>query len=221
MNKVSIVILNYDRWDLTHQLLFSIYQTCTTPDEILVVNNGCTQEENFTGLEWWRQNQMLPVRELRIEDNIGFLLAANEGLKEATGDILVLISNDVIVKADIVLRIVSILENSPDTLVGGKYYDWDTGWNTFDKKIFPYLEGWLLATYKSNWKLLGYFDERFAPNDYEDIDISTTALSKKIYLEALPHDIAIHFSGQTLGYNPKREELTIRNREKFIDKWLK
>lgn len=220
-DKVSIVILNYNGWQMTHNLLFDLYKHCASIDEVLVVNNGCTEAESFTGLQWWMDKPMLPVRELRIDKNVGFLLAANAGMREATGDIIILISNDVRIRGDIVLRIRSILKDQPDILIGGKYYDWDTGWNTFDGKIYAYLEGWLLATYKDTWIELGYFDERYAPNDYEDIDLSTTALSKKIYLEALPHDIAQHLSGQTLQYNSEREELTKRNRELFRDKWIK
>jgi len=220
MDKVSIVILNYNRWDLTHQLLFSIYQTCTAPDEVVVVNNGCTQEESFTGLQWWRETQMLPVRELRIENNIGFLRAANEGMKESTGDIIILISNDVIVKSDIVLRIQHQLKTTYKSLIGGRVLDYSTGWNDFDGIIFPYVEGYLLATWKDNWKELGYFDELYVPNDFEDVDLSTTAKSLEYILVGLPDDAAQHLSGQTLGYNLEREARTKINREKFKNKWL-
>lgn len=220
-DKVSIVILNYDRYDLVHQLLFDIYKNCTRPDEVLVVNNGCTQEESFTGLEWWMKAGHLPVRELRIDENIGFLLGANEGLKEATGDIIILISNDVRVMGDIILRIQNIINGTSDVLIGGRVLDWDTGWNKFDKELFPYVEGWLLAAHRESWIELGYFDERYAPNDYEDLDISTTARDKGYELVALPEDITVHQSAQTIGYNAKREALTKINREKFKDKWLK
>lgn len=221
MDKVSIVILNYDRWELVHSLLFDIYQHCTLPDEVLVVNNGCTQEESFTGLKWWMRQEHLPVRELRIEENIGFLLGANEGLKEATGDIIILISNDVRVMGDIVLRIQHILKDNTDALVGGRLLDWDTGWNTFNGRIFPYIEGWLLATTSDMWKTVNYFDEQFAPNDMEDVDLSSKVIEWGGDLIALPEDITSHQSASTIGYNSEREKITNRNREKFKNKWLK
>lgn len=206
---------------MTHSLLFDLYKNCAGIDEVIVVNNGCTEPESFTGLQWWRETQMLPVRELRIEENIGFLLGANEGLKEATGDIIILLSNDVKVMGDIVLRIRHIINDASDTLIGGRLLSFDTGWNTFDGETFPYLEGWLLAAHREAWMELGYFDERYAPNDFEDVDISTKADKLNYELVPLPDDITLHLSGQTLQYNSVREEQTKKNREKFKEKWLK
>ena len=37
--------------------------------------------------------------------------------------------------------------------------DISTGWNKFGEKIFPYLEGWLLATTSKGWAELGYFEK--------------------------------------------------------------
>lgn len=220
-DKVSIVILNYNGWQMTHNLLFDLYKHCASIDEVLVVNNGCTEAESFTGLQWWMDKPMLPVRELRIDKNVGFLLAANAGMREATGDIIILISNDVRIRGDIVLRIRYQLKNLYKCLIGGKFLSFDTGWNTFDGVTFPYAEGWILATWADNWEELGYFDERYAPNDFEDVDLSTTAQRLGYVIVPLPEDIAQHISGQTLQYNPEREELTKRNREKFREKWLK
>lgn len=216
-DKVSIVIPNFNRWDLCHSLLFDLYQKCASIDEVIVVNDGCTQVESFTGLQWWRESQMLPVRELRLEENVGFLLASNAGMQEATGDIIILISNDVKVMGDIVLRIRHFLHDHPKALVGGRLLGFDTGWNNFDGHIFPYLEGWLLAACSDVWKSVGYFDEQFAPHDYEDIDLSV----KVGRLLALPEDLTIHHGAQTIGYNPQREEQTQKNREKFRKKWIK
>ena len=221
-DKVSIVIPNYNRWDLTHILLFGLYQRCASIDEIIVVNDGCTQEESFSGLDWWKSTELLPVRELRLKKNVGFLKASNAGMKQATGDITILISNDVIVRGDIVLRIRHNIDMIPNVLVGGRLLDWNTGWNEFDGKIFPYLEGWLLAARSDLLEHIDYFDEQYAPHDFEDVDISTKVIEQVAgSLVALPEDITFHQSAQTIGYNPEREELTKQNREKFREKWLK
>lgn len=219
MNKFSFVIPNYNRWDLCHTLLFDIYQKCSPVYEVIVVNDGCTQEESFTGLRWWIDSGMLPVREIRIDENVGFLLASNEGLMDADGDIVCLISNDVRVQDDIVTMIEYQLKTTYKSLVGGRLLEFDTGWNKFGDRTFPYVEGWLLATWRDNWKELGYFDERLAPNDYEDVDLSATAKSLDYILFALPEGSLIHHGAQSIGYNDKRLELTKRNREKFREKW--
>lgn len=218
MKKVSFVITNYNGWSMVHQLLFDIFKTCHLPSihEVIVVNNGCTEPESFSGLEWWVSTGILPVREVRLEKNIGFLRAANAGMREAKGDVVCLVSNDVRIHDDVV----SFITKSGRTLFGGRLLDYDTGWNSFDGRVFPYLEGWLLATDKSVWEELGYFDERFAPNDMEDVDLSTSALASGCILFPIPDGYATHIGAQTLKYTPEREEITKKNREKFREKWV-
>jgi GT2 family glycosyltransferase len=157
-----------------------------------------------------------------MNKNVGFLKASNAGLKKADGDVVCLISNDVRIYKDIVHGIFDKVSgwHSP-VLVGGRLLDFDTGWNEFDGKIFNYLEGWLLATTKDAWSELFYFDEQFIPSDMEDVDISTKALSLGYELISLPAEMTHHIGGQSIGFNPEREAITIRNKEKFRNKWMK
>jgi len=222
MKTFSFVIPVFNRYPLLHQILFDIYQKCSSVDEVIIVDNGSSDEDFYAGLKWWKQNDMLPIRHLHIKENMGFLKASNVGLKHATGDVVCLISNDVRIYKDIVKEIVDSMSDLEwNVLVGGRYLDWSTGWNVFDNKLFSYLEGWLLATTRENWKELEYFDELFVPNDYEDIDLSTKALKLGYDLIALPSDMTHHLGGQTLGFNPEREAITLANKEKFRQKWIK
>ena len=219
MNSFSFVILNYDRWDLVHQLLFDIYKNCSVVSEVIVVNNGCTELESFSGLDWWKKSNMLPIKEVSIEENIGFLLGANTGLKKAKGDIICLLSNDIRIKDDIVTRINLQINTTYNSFVGGRLLDFNTGWNTFGDRMFPYLEGWLLAARKESWEEFKYFDERYVPNDFEDVDISTTASKLGYMLVALPEESTYHAGAQSISYGSEREALTRRNKEKFRKKW--
>jgi GT2 family glycosyltransferase len=105
-------------------------------------------------------------------------------------------------------------------LIGNRRIDWDTGWNTFDGKIFEYLEGWFLAATNDVWKSLGYFDPSYAPYDMEDIDIATTAKVHNYNLISLNNPYLVHLGGGTIGFNPAREAITIRNKEYFRKKWM-
>lgn len=218
--KVSFVIPTYNHYALLHQILYDIYQTCSLVDEVLVVNDASTDEDVYNGLAWWKKAEMLPIREIRLETNHMFLKASNIGLKKAVGDVIILISNDVRVRKDVSTEIYKILSDVPHSIVGGRLLDFDTGWNKFDYHLFPYLEGWLLATTKTNWKELKYFDERFSPSDMEDIDLSTTALKLGYGLIPLPEGYTQHLGGQSIGFSPEREAITIANKEKFRKKWI-
>lgn len=222
MTSFSFVIPCYNNWALTHQLLFDICQKCSQVDEVIVVDDGSTEIEVRKGLQWWKDSGILPVKRLELEENCGFIVASNAGLRTATGDIICLISNDVKIFKDLVLLIKAGLSIQDKMLGGGKVYNESTGWNDFNGRIFPYVEGWLLFASKDNWKELGYFDKRYIPNDFEDVDLSTTALSKGYALAQITPDagdVVKHIGAQTYGYNPERESLTIRNRKKFAEKW--
>lgn len=219
--KVSIVIPIYNKWGLTHQALFDIYSKCSPVHEVIVVDDCSTDSDVYTGIQWWKNTELLGLRYVKLSENVMFLRASNIGMKKATGDVIILLSNDVRLHRDIVFPIVDRLKQNPETLIGGRYLDWDTGWNQFNGTIFPYLEGWLLAATRDGWQSLGYFDERFAPSDYEDMDLSTTARSNGYSLYTLPSDLTTHIGAQSIGYNPNREKITKANKEKFKQKWIK
>ena len=218
---LSVVIPTYDHWSLCHSLLFNIYQFNRSVDEVLVIDNGSTELDYHKGLEWWTLQRMLPIKVLELEENIGFLRACNVGVRKASGDNIILISNDVEVKTDIVSIISNKLNYEPKTIIGNRLISFDSGWNTFNGRIFPYLEGWLLAFTKTAWKDIGGFDDIFAPNDMEDVDFSTTAVSKGYTLFSMDNANISHMGAQTLKYSPEREAITIRNKAKFQEKWMK
>ena len=102
--------------------------------------------------------------------------------------------------------------------------DWPAGWNEFSvngsKIVIPYLGGWLLACTKDAWVDLGGFDPLYGRFDYEDLDISTTALYKGYELVALNLPYLKHMSGATIAtLKVDRMAITTKNKEKYIAKW--
>lgn len=220
MKTFSIVIPTYNHYDLLHALLFDIYRSCKHVDEVVVVNDDSTDQSYYDGLDWWMTNGMLPVRHIKMKKNSGFILSSNCGIKNAKSDIICLLSSDVKVGSDISQTIPSLLNTEQKCLVGGRMIDWDSGWNRFGNTVYPYLEGWLLATTKENWQELGLLDEELVPNDFEDVALSTKALQMNYVLVPLDDSRIVHIGGQSIGYNPEREAITRRNQEKFRVKYV-
>lgn len=225
--KFSFVIPAYNDYKLLHQLLWDIYKNCSLPYEVIVTDDGDDQE-TVDGLKWWGQeSKLLPIKHYRHE-NIGFLENSNYGLQIARGDVVCLVSTDVRIYKDLVALGNSLPEvqkrNGGKILLGGRHFQSSTGWNEFDGRIFPYVEGWLLMTTIENWEELGYFDERFAPQDFEDVDLSTQAIHLGYSLAEITPDageVVSHIGAQSIGYSPEREAITQINREKFRKKWIK
>ncbi len=91
MRAVTIVILAWNRWDLTRTLLASIHRhTDLASVDVLVVDNGSTDEtpSELAKYAW--------VRVLRSEENLGFVRGNNLALRaiDRTRDVL-LLNNDV------------------------------------------------------------------------------------------------------------------------------
>lgn len=220
---VSIVIPCYNHSELVGQVLMDIYQNCSA-DEVLVVDDCSTNPQTKEIYGFWKRLQTFPLKTIELTENVGFLKASNIGMKAATGDIIALISNDVRINKDVVKIAKEIIKTPDDkVLLGGRLLDYDTGWNTFDGKIHKYIEGWALIATKSGWEELGYFDERFAPWDYEDIDLSTTALSKGYEIRQFsPYhgDVLEHLGAKSIGYTDERRAITETHRELFRQKWI-
>ena len=199
-----------------------IYKKCSTHlHEVIVVNDASTEKGLGSGLNFWKVSvKGFPVREIELPENVGFLRASNLGLKEATGDIVILVSTDVRIFGDLVSEVKNKLFVNPKSLIGGRVFTGTTGWNTFGTKTFGYVEGYLLATTRDGWKELDYFDEIYAPNDFEDIDLSTTAVKLGYELHQITEGVVQHLGAKSILYGNDREDLTKRNQEKFRKKWM-
>ena len=222
----SIVIPIYKNWKLCHSLLTSIRRWEPEIDEVIVVDDCSEDPEVDGGLEFWIDSKLIPVQVVKTEKNGGFTISSNVGLRFAekpiaTRHISFLISSDVKVTGKFIDQSAEILLGAKRAFLGNRHILFDTGWNNFDGRIFDYLEGWFLACTSDGWRDLGYFDEEYAPYDYEDIDISTTAKSKGYKLASLNNPNIHHKGAGTIGFNPQREAITTRNKEYFRSKWTK
>jgi GT2 family glycosyltransferase len=219
--KFSIVVPSFNNWRLTHSLLFDIYNNIPQDVEVIVVDDCSTDTEVMSGLNWWQTGMMKDrLRVIRNEKNVGFLRTANFGVSKATGDVVMLISNDVsIADKTVVTKLEEIFKRAEvPTLVGNRLLDYDTGWNTIGSVVHFYLEGWFLSFKKSDWQLWHGFDTRYSTCDFEDVDLSTTVLSKGGKLVLLEADMT-HLGAQTIKYSPEREANTKANQERWREKW--
>ena len=222
--KTSIVILCYNHFDLTNTLLAGLVShEKENIDEVLIVDNGSTEPETLAGLDAWAGFKTFPITVLRLDPNVGFVRGFNAGLSAVCGmerKIVFAISNDVKIHGKFIHQAEEILLKKQRYLVGNRHIAFDSGWNTFNGKTFDYLEGYFLATTSEGWVDLGFFDERFAPMDFEDVQLSTLAKSKDYKLISLNNPNIVHAGAQTYGYTPERRTQTERNRDLFRSIWV-
>lgn len=217
---ISIVVLTYNHYDFTHQLLMDIKQHCVGVHEVIVVDNASEDENVEQGLNFWLGLNVLPLKVVRLTKNRGFVGGMNYGIEKAEGKLVAIFSNDIrIHTSNFIQLILNNFWRDSKIILGAECYTHDTGWNQFGGNIYPYMSGHFLVATKQFWGQVGGFDTRYAPSDYEDVDLSTTALQMGYDLIELPKGIVTHLGGGTYGYTTERLARTRNNQAKFIEKW--
>jgi len=100
---LSIIIPVLNQHELSQECIQAIMEH-TENYEIIVIDNGSTPpfKPQFSGFN--------DLRVIRNEKNEGFPIAANQGIKAAKGDVIVLLNNDVIVTPEALNRLAKWLE---------------------------------------------------------------------------------------------------------------
>jgi GT2 family glycosyltransferase len=89
--KATLIVLAWNRWDLTQRCLETLRQTDLGDAEVLVVDNGSTDDtaEKLAEMTW--------LRSLRLARNAGFVRGNNAGIAAADPESdIVLLNNDLV-----------------------------------------------------------------------------------------------------------------------------
>lgn len=113
--KLSFIIITWNGKQLLADCLKSISSYVGRPDmEILVVDNGSTD-----GTVDFLKSQYPTIRLFQQSENRGVAAARNVALKEAKGDYLFIIDNDLVLNDAAVDGMLEFIENNPDVGVCG------------------------------------------------------------------------------------------------------
>lgn len=117
MEKISVIIINYNTPAVTKQAIQALLQNRANFDvEIILIDNG--SKEKMIRDEWFRE-----VVHIYIENdtNRGFAGAVNQGLEKATGGYIFLLNSDAFVNSSTLSGMVHFLkENKNYGIVGPK-----------------------------------------------------------------------------------------------------
>ena len=114
---VSLIIPVYNGGEKFRRCLTSIAQASPPPDEVIVVADGDTDES-------WLLAKKFGFKVRRLSQCKGPATARNEGVKEATGDILFFVDADVEIPPDAIGKVVETFQQEPDlTALIGSYDD--------------------------------------------------------------------------------------------------
>jgi N-acetylglucosaminyl-diphospho-decaprenol L-rhamnosyltransferase len=101
---IDVVIPTYQRWDLTERCLHHLAAQ-TVPHSVIVVDNGSTD-----GTPSKARAAVPDARVIELGANLGFPVACNRGAAAGTGEVIVLLNNDVEARPDFLEKLVRPLQ---------------------------------------------------------------------------------------------------------------
>ena len=241
---VSIILVLYNRGELTLSCLNSILQNNFKFLEIVIVDN------NSTDLTRQILNKVTGAKIILNDENYHFLLASNQASQIAQGKYLLFLNNDAQILGDSINAAIATLESSPDIgAVGGKIILPDgtlqeagsiiwrdgscLGYGRGDrpeapqymfKRAVDYCSGAFLLTSRELFEQLGRFDPVYQPAYYEETDycIKLQKAGKKIIYD--PDVTILHYEFASSTSSNLAIELQRKNQQILRDRhsdWLK
>jgi len=236
--QISVILVLFNKAELTLSCLKSIKKFADVPLEIIIVDNHST---DLTG-DLLRQLKVSRV--IRNPENRHFLEACNQGLEYVSAPNVLFLNNDTEIEEGALSSALNTLNESDDYgAVGAKlilhngslqeagniiWHDGScTGYGRGDspdrpeynfKRIVDYCSGAFLLTRTSLIKQYGGFDTQFAPAYYEETDYCLWLQTTGLHVVYDPNVTVRHFE---FGSGGMKEGIELQkiNQRKFVHKY--
>ena len=189
--KISIVIPTHNRADTLRNAMDSVLQLQGEADfEFVIVDNNSTDHTRQV------VESYAPLAKYVFEGNTSFTMARKAGADNASGDILLYLDDDVLVRSGSLRRIVEVFTKYPDCgLIAGridpKYMQAPPPWTLECQKVF---NGWSL------------FNEEAVPEIHGDFQTVPAAAGPMMAIRRLAYDRAGGFPPDTIGVETNKAE---------------
>jgi hypothetical protein len=238
---VSIIILNLNRKDYLEKCLQSIYNNSYKNCEVIVVDNGSTD-----GSQELVRKKFPYVKLIENSQNLGFGGGNNIGIKNARGDLLFLINNDVVLDHLCIQKLVEksllrkdvgifgckiyfghlgnvlqhaggILDKSGSGTVRG-LLEKDSGFYDIDCEV-DWVHGAAMMVRREVFEKVGIFDRIYHPIYHDEIDICYRARKAGFKVLYVPKAVVYHYEEAKGLKTLKTAFLRIRNQFIFVFKF--
>jgi len=235
MEPVSVVIPTYNGVELLRRFLPSVaaaLQEYKGKGEIIVVDDGGND-----GTSEWLKREFPQTKLVSHKENMGFGPSANDGVKAAQTETVVLLNNDMSPHADFIEPLLERLRSKDDIFAvcakslipdgsdeSPTQFKDDNGIlklvqpglnitaEPFSKAVtVAYAPGGMSIFRRDRFLELGGFDNLFRPFYWEDADLSWKAWQKGWRVLYEPRSVIEHLSHGTIGKFYKRQKYDLIN----------
>jgi len=226
MSFLSVVIPSKNGMELLRQYLPDIIRETAGARGELIVVDDCSTDSTVKMMK----EEFPEVMLLKLSGQSAFCRAVNYGMREASGDCLMLLNNDTIPEKGSFIRLLNALEESSDMVAvvvpsiprpdgtDDSLYRWrfrmGLAATSQSSRGHPYPSGACALWKKKAWEALGGLDCRYAPIYWEDTDLGARMEEAGYTMQRLPEAVVNHVHGATMGHSS--ETLVLRERNRFI-----
>jgi GT2 family glycosyltransferase len=224
MTRVSLVIPLYNQVEYTRRCVESLARCTEQPYELILVDNGST---DGTG-EFLASVKATVIRNAV---NLGCAKAWNQGVRAATGDVIGILNNDIVVTPGWLGRLLAFMDRhrhgivSPAAREGRLEYELDAYAREYTARCAaasrPTFYGACMIVRREVFDTVGLFDEAFAYGGCEDIDFLWRARAAGFTAAMTGSALIHHFVMVTQDAIKRRETKTYpaANLAHFEAKW--
>ncbi|MFN3480499.1 MAG: glycosyltransferase, partial [Thermodesulfovibrionales bacterium] len=237
----SIIILTFNQLEYTKRCVESIKRHTPEPHEIIFIDNGSKDGT----VDWLRRlvAENENYRLIENKENRGFAAGCNQGIREAKGEYILLLNNDVIVTEGWLNGLLYCLKKAPDAGIVGPMtnnisglqkievdYEGEEGIDDFSRRFretyygrrvpLRRIVGFCMLFRRDLIDRIGLLDESFGTGNFEDDDLCLRA-ELEGFKNYIAGDVFIHhygsrsFIGNKIDYNATMGG----NRKRFNEKW--
>jgi len=212
---ISIILPVLNEQEMTEECIDAVMKNTSAISEFIIIDNGSERHFTLPDVRRVVTSGIIEMQVIRNEENRGFPVAVNQGIRAAKGDIICLLNNDCFVTTGWSERLLKALDEydivGPCTnYCAGRqrvrldmYNDLDelnteaVKWSEMhDGRVdeVNWVIGFCMMFKKSLYDELGEFDESLWPSSGEEIDFALRAkdAGKKV---GIAIDVYVHHEG--------------------------
>jgi GT2 family glycosyltransferase len=169
---ISIIVVNYNTFELTSNCLESIFKSETTATyEVIVIDNASTDRSPS-----YFKERFPKIILIENSENLGFGTANNQGMALSKGNYILLLNSDTLIQPDTLSKCYSFITSTEAIaqnikVMGCKTLNAD---KTLQPSIFPYLKNSLWIFFKTSNPIIAQCLRKLGKDAHQNFDYEKT-----------------------------------------------